>query len=121
MAYRVGPGGKYKVGKMKYEAYRFQKEGGNISGDVSIEGDIDVLNTISGSGGTFKVPGDFLFQTDNAGVTQNILQTTDNGLKMGLHNNLIYSDGSNIGIGTVTPAGKLEVYGNVLAANVAVS
>ena len=106
--------GKHKIGKLEYERVRLQKEGGHIAGDVSFEGDIDVMNTISGSGGTFVVPGDFLFQTDNAGVTQNIIQTTDYGQKLSLHNNLIYSDGTNVGVGTTTPSARLTVDGNIV-------
>ena len=98
-----------------------QNEGGNIAGNVSIEGDIDVLNTISGSGGSFVVPGDFLFQTDNGGVTQDILKTTDYGQNLGIHNNLIYSNGTNVGIGTITPSAKLSVDGNIVFNNLPTS
>ncbi len=112
-----------KIGNCKVSRIEFQnhqryteltREGGNIGGDVSIEGDIDILNTISASAGSFNVPGDLQFQCQNGDTTTDILSTTGVGLNLGIHNNLIYSNGTSLGIGTVEPRGKLEVKGNVL-------
>ena len=112
--------GKYKLSAREYEYVRLQKEGGtvggslNIEGSTSIEGDADILNTLSASAGSFLVPGDLLFQTVNGNFSNDILSTTNNGTTLGIYNNLIYIDGTNLGIGTVTPAGKLEVVGTVV-------
>ena len=109
--------GKYKVGKQEYEfGVRLQKEGGeidgdlNIGGDTSVEGDIDVLNTISGSGGSFLVPGDIDFQTQDGNTINHVLTTTGVGSTLGIYNNIIYIDGTNVGIGkTEGISGKLDV------------
>ena len=115
MADRIG---NYKVSRREFKKHQeytqLVREGGNIGGDVSIEGDVDVLNTISASAGSFNVPGDLLFQCQNGDTTTDILSTTGVGLNLGIHNNLIYSNGTSLGIGTVEPRGKLEVKGNVL-------
>ena len=117
--------GKYKIIKQEYEYIRLEQEGGNIGGslniegDTSIEGDVDVLNTISGSGGTFLTPGDISIQTSNAGTTQDILISSGEGATLAIHNSLIYSNGTQVGIGTTEPKGKLEV--NALGSNVVLS
>ena len=118
MAYKIG---KRKVGKWEWDNHQQYTEllrvGGNIGGDVSIEGDCEVLNTLSASSGHLLVPGDFLFQTQNGAQTTNILSTADVGGTLGIYNNLIYIDGTNLGVGTVTPSGKLEVAGTVVLSN----
>tara|TARA_R100000152_G_C6710993_1_gene138605 strand:+ start:243 stop:710 length:468 start_codon:yes stop_codon:yes gene_type:complete len=108
--------GKYKVGKQEYEYIRLQQEGGNIGGDLniggdtSIEGDIDVLNTISGSAGSFLIPGDLNFITQNGEEVNHILTTTGEGSNLGIYNNIIYIDGTNVGIGKSEGiSGKLDV------------
>ena len=108
--------GKYKVSKREFDEFnaKLDIDGGTLNGDLSVEGDIDVLNTISASSGHIMVNGDFLFQTDNDGSTTNIISTTGIGSTLGIYNNLLYVDGTNLGIGTVEPSGKLEVVGTVV-------
>ena len=86
----------------------------NVAGSTSFEGDIDVLNTISASAGSILSPSDLSFQTQNGEITTTILGTTGEGSTLGIHDNLIYSNGTNIGIGTTDPSGKLEVNGTVV-------
>jgi len=108
--------GKYKVDNATFERFesKLDVNGGTVEGDLSVAGDLDILNTLSASSGHLLVPGDFLFQTDNGGSTTDILSTTGLGSAMSLYNNLVYIDGTNLGIGTVEPSGKLEVVGNVV-------
>ena len=108
--------GKYKVDSETYRRHvsKLDLSGGNISGDLSVEGDIDVGSTLSGSGGSFLVPGDLNFATVNGDDRTTILRTTGIGSTLGIYNNLIYTDGTNLGIGTVTPSGKLEVAGTIV-------
>ena len=116
MASRIG---KQKVSRDQYAIYasKLDVSGGTVEGDLSIAGDIDILNTISASSGHIIVEGDILFQTQNGIQTTNILSTSDVGGTLGLYNNLVYIDGTNLGIGTVTPSGKLEVAGTVVLSN----
>jgi len=111
--------GKYKVDSETYRRHvsKLDLSGGNISGDLSVEGDIDVGSTLSGSGGSFLVPGDLNFATVNGDDRTTILRTTGIGSTLGIYNNLVYIDGTNLGIGTVEPSGKLEVAGNVVLSN----
>ena len=111
--------GKYKVSKREYEEYnaKLDTSGGNISGHLSVEGDIDAGSTISGSGGSFLIPNDLNFATVNGDNRTTILRTTGIGSTLGIYNNLVYIDGTNLGIGTVTPSGKLEVAGTVVLSN----
>ena len=116
MAYKIG---KYKVSKREYDEYhaKLNVSGGTIDGDLSVAGDVDVLNTISASSGDFLIPGDLNFATINGDDRTTILRTTGIGSTLGIYNNLIYVDGTNLGIGTVEPSGKLEVAGNVVLSN----
>ena len=116
MAQKIG---KYKVSKREYEEYnaKLNKSGDTVDGDFSIAGDLDILNTVSASSGDFLVPGDLNFATVNGDDRTTILRTTGIGETLGIYNNLIYIDGTNLGIGTVTPSGKLEVAGNVVLSN----
>ena len=111
--------GKYKVSKRKFDEYnaKLDVSGGTIEGDLSVAGDVDVLNTISASSGDFLVPGDLNFATINGDDRTTILRTTGIGSTLGIYNNLIYVDGTNLGIGTVEPSGKLEVAGTVVLSN----
>ena len=115
--------GKHKVSKSQFAIYgsKFDADGGNITGDVSIEGDIDILNSISASSGHILAPGDFLFQTQNDEQTTDILSTTGIGSTLGIFNNLLYIDGTNMGVGTVEPSGKLEVAGTVVLSDLPTS
>ena len=116
MAHKIG---KYKVDSETYRRHvsKLDLSGGNISGDLSVEGDIDVGSTLSGSGGSFLVPGDLNFATVDGDDRTTILRTTGIGSTLGIYNNLVYIDGTNLGIGTVTPSGKLEVAGTVVLSN----
>ena len=111
--------GKYKVSKREWDEYnaKLDVSGGNITGELSVEGDLDVGSTLSGSGGSFIFPGDLNFATLNADDRTTIFRTTGIGSTLGIYNNLIYIDGTNLGIGTVTPSGKLEVAGTVVLSN----
>ena len=113
MASRIG---KQKVSRDQYAIYasKLDVSGGTVEGDLSIAGDIDILNTISASSGHIIVEGDILFQTQNGETTMDILSTTSFGSTLGIYNNQLYFDGTNLGIGTVTPSGKLEVVGTVV-------
>ena len=108
--------GKFKVSKDEYAIYssKLDTSGGTIEGDLSVAGDVDVLNTISASSGDFLVPGDLNFATVNGDDRTTILRTTGIGSTLGIYNNLVYIDGTNLGIGTVTPSGKLEVAGTIV-------
>ena len=108
--------GKYKVSKREFDEYnaKLDVSGGTVEGSVSIAGDVDVLNTISASSGDFLVPGDLNFATVNGDDRTTILRTTGIGSTLGIYNNLVYIDGTNLGIGTVEPSGKLEVAGTVV-------
>ena len=116
MAHKIG---KRRVEKWELDNYNAKLDvtGGTIGGDLSVAGDVDILNTISASSGHLLVPGDFLFQTQNGEYTTDILSTTGVGSTLGIYNNLVYIDGTNLGIGTVTPSGKLEVVGSVVLSN----
>ena len=111
--------GKFKVSKDEYAIYssKLDTSGGTIEGDFSVVGDLDILNTISASSGDFLVPGDLNFATINGDDRTTILRTTGIGSTLGIYNNLVYIDGTNLGIGTVTPSGKLEVAGTVVLSN----
>ncbi len=111
--------GKFKVTNEEYRRHisKLDTSGGNITGDLSVEGDIDAGSTISGSGGSFLIPNDLNFATVNGDNRTTILRTTGIGSTLGIYNNLIYIDGTNLGIGTVTPSGKLEVAGTVVLSN----
>ena len=111
--------GKWKVTEEIYRRHigKLDISGGTIDGDLSVAGDVDVLNTISASSGDFLVPGDLNFATINGDNRTTILRTTGIGSTLGIYNNLIYIDGTNLGIGTVTPSGKLEVAGTVVLSN----
>tara|TARA_Y100000034_G_scaffold108819_1_gene139487 strand:- start:56 stop:511 length:456 start_codon:yes stop_codon:yes gene_type:complete len=112
--------GKYKLSKREFEFVRLQSQGGtiggslNVAGPTSIEGDLDLGQTLSGSGGSFIFPGDLNFATLNADDRTTIFRTTGIGSTLGIYNNLLYIDGTNLGIGTVTPSAKLEVAGNIV-------
>ena len=116
MADRIG---KFKVSKDQYAIYasKLNKSGDTVDGDFSIAGDLDILNTISASSGDFLVPGDLNFATVDGDDRTTILRTTGIGSTLGIYNNLLYVDGTNLGIGTVTPYGKLEVAGTVVLSN----
>ena len=116
MAQKIG---KYKVSKEDYAIYasKLNKSGDTVDGDFSVAGDLDILNTVSASSGDFLVPGDLNFATVNGDDRTTILRTTGIGSTLGIYNNLIYVDGTNLGIGTVTPSGKLEVAGTVILSN----
>ena len=116
MADRIG---KFKVSKDQYAIYasKLNKSGDTVDGDFSIAGDLDILNTISASSGDFLVPGDLNFATVDGDDRTTILRTTGIGSTLGIYNNLIYIDGTNLGVGTVTPSGKLEVAGTVVLSN----
>ena len=111
--------GKHKVSDEEYKRYisKLDISGGTMEGDLSVAGDVDVLNTISASSGDFLVPGDLNFATIDGDDRTTILRTTGIGDTLGIYNNLIYIDGTNLGIGTVTPSGKLEVAGTVVLSN----
>ena len=111
--------GKFKVSTDQYAIYssKLNKSGDTVEGDLSIAGDVDILNTISASSGDFLVPGDLNFATVNGDDRTTILRTTGIGSTLGIYNNLIYTDGTNLGIGTVEPSGKLEVAGTVVLSN----
>ena len=111
--------GKYKVPDEEYRRHisKLDTAGGTVEGDLSVAGDIDCLNTISASSGDFLVPGDLNFATLNGDDRTTILRTTGIGSTLGIYNNLLYVDGTNLGIGTVTPSGKLEVAGTVVLSN----
>ena len=111
--------GKFKVSKDDYAIYssKLDKSGDTVEGDFSVAGDLDILNTISASSGDFLVPGDLNFATINGDDRTTILRTTGIGSTLGIYNNLIYVDGTNLGIGTVEPSGKLEVAGTVVLSN----
>ena len=113
MADRIG---KFKVSKDQYAIYasKLNKSGDTVDGDFSIAGDLDILNTISASSGDFLVPGDLNFATVDGDDRTTILRTTGIGSTLGIYNNLVYIDGTNLGIGTVTPSGKLEVAGTIV-------
>ena len=115
MAWKIG---KRKVSKFEFNNHQLYtelaREGGNVGGNISVEGDIDILNTISASSGDFLVPGDLNFATVNGDDRTTILRTTGIGSTLGIYNNLVYIDGTNLGIGTVTPSGKLEVAGTIV-------
>ena len=113
MAHRIG---KHKVSRDQYAIYasKLNKSGDTVDGDFSIAGDLDILNTISASSGDFLVPGDLNFATVDGDDRTTILRTTGIGATLGIYNNLIYIDGTNLGIGTVEPSGKLEVAGTVV-------
>ena len=108
--------GKFKVTNEEYRRHisKLDLSGGTIEGDLSIAGDVDVLNTVSASSGDFLVPGDLNFATVNGDDRTTILRTTGVGSTLGIYNNLVYIDGTNLGIGTVEPSGKLEVAGTVV-------
>ena len=108
--------GKYKVPEETWRRHisKFDVSGGTIDGDLSVAGDVDVLNTISASSGDFLIPGDLNFATVDGDDRTTILRTTGIGSTLGIYNNLIYIDGTNLGVGTVTPSGKLEVAGTVV-------
>ena len=116
MAQRIG---KQKVSRDQWAIYssKLDTAGGTVEGDLSVAGDVDVLNTISASSGDFLIPGDLNFATVNGDDRTTILRTTGIGETLGIYNNLIYIDGTNLGIGTVTPSGKLEVAGTVVLSN----
>jgi len=116
MAHRIG---KYIVSKREYDEYiaKLDVTGGNITGDLSVEGDMDIGSTLSGSGGSFFIPNDLNFATVNGDNRTTILRTTGIGSTLGIYNNLVYIDGINLGIGTITPSGKLEVVGSVVLSN----
>jgi len=111
--------GKYKVSEDDYAIYasKLNKSGDTMDGDFSVAGDLDILNTISASSGDFLVPGDLNFATVDGDDRTTILRTTGIGSTLGIYNNLIYIDGTNLGVGTVTPSGKLEVAGTVVLSN----
>ena len=111
--------GKFKVSRDQFAIYESKLDitGGTIEGDLSVAGDIDYLNTLSASSGHFLVPGDLLFQTRNGSQTVNILSTTGIGSTLGIYNNLMYTDGTHLGIGTTEPSAKLEVKGTVVLSN----
>ena len=98
--------GKYKVTKREFEEYnaKLDVSGGTVEGDLSIAGDVDILNTISASSGDFLIPGDLNFATVNGDDRTTIMRTTGIGSTLGIYNNLIYTDGTNLGVGTVTPS-----------------
>jgi len=113
--------GKFKYGKgILGQAIKLQAKGGtiggslNVAGSTSIEGDLDIGQTLSGSGGSFIFPGDLNFATLNGDDRTTIFRTTGIGSTLGIYNNLVYIDGTNLGIGTVTPSAKLEVAGTVV-------
>ena len=116
MANRIG---KYKVSEDDYAIYgsKLDVSGGTVEGDFSIAGHLDVLNTISASSGDFLVPGDINFTTVDGNDTTTILRTTGIGSTLGIYNNLIYIDGTNLGIGTTSPSSKLEVVGTITLTN----
>ena len=103
--------GKFKVTNEEYRRHisKLDNSGGNISGHLSIEGHLDLGSTLSGSGGSFIFPGDLNFATVNGDDRTTILRTTGIGSTLGIYDNLIYIDGENIGIGTVTPQVKLQI------------
>ena len=111
--------GKHKVPEETWRRHisKLDVSGGTVEGSVSIAGDVDVLNTISASSGDFLVPGDLNFATVDGDDRTTILRTTGIGATLGIYNNLIYIDGTNLGIGTVEPSGKLEVAGTVVLSN----
>jgi len=89
--------GKYKVSKREFDEY-------NAKLDVAL----------TGSHGTFVFPTDLSFKVENGEISTTILGTTGIGSELGIYNNLVYIDGTNLGIGTVEPSGKLEVVGTVV-------
>jgi hypothetical protein len=111
--------GKFKVSKDQYAIYasKLNKSGDTVDGDFSVAGDLDILNTISASSGDFLIPGDLNFATVDGDDRTTILRTTGIGSTLGIYNNLVYIDGINLGIGTITPSGKLEVVGSVVLSN----
>ena len=111
--------GKYKVPEETWRRHisKLDVSGGTVEGSVSIAGDLDILNTISASSGDFLVPGDLNFATVDGDDRTTILRTTGIGSTLGIYNNLVYIDGINLGIGTITPSGKLEVVGSVVLSN----
>ena len=86
MAFKIG---KQKVSRDQFAIYsgKLDVEGGTIEGDLSVAGDVDVLNTYSASSGHFLVPGDILFQAQNGDQTVDVLATGNTGQTLGIYNN----------------------------------